>query len=175
MVEKVRNRNNELLKSFNQITNRDLQGHSAVPLDVNKEIVPTVVLNPFSKFCDIARSQSCSNATSATIYTTPTDRDFYLTSASLSVIKDVTSTSTFSSVFITLADGVTSDIIVLSEITLTAQTGEQSMNFSFPIKLARGINITIKNSTNVANIISRASITGFTYQGDIFGGIADPQ
>jgi hypothetical protein len=148
----------ELIKGANLQT-----GFDQIPNELARSIVPTLEVNPaMFRRCNIVRGSSAINATTQTIYTTPTDRDFFLCGCSLNVIKDVTSTTTRSDI-ICNPDGDTSQSVLrVSCLTLTPQTGQQSQVFPFPIKLKRGSNITVTNDTNVANVTSSGCIVGYT-------------
>jgi len=113
-----------------------------------------------ARVANVLVSGVAANATSALIYATPTDADFYLTSASIAFIKDVTATSASSSIT-TVISGVTQSFLNYPQFTLTVQTGANSMVFDPPVKIDRGTNININNSTAVGNITSRASIAGY--------------
>jgi hypothetical protein len=129
-------------------------------LDTSK-IVLTAECNPkLLRRINILRGVTATNSTSATIYTTPTDKDFYLTSALLSTIKDVTSTSTLERLRVVI-DGVTQDILLISSLSLTAQDRTITLSLNNSIKIDRGTTITVTNSTNVANITTTALIQGY--------------
>lgn len=124
-------------------------------------LLAVVPIQPIQRIC---RRGSAANATSVTIFTTPTDKDFYLTSAVLTVIKDVTSTSTSSAINVTI-DGVAVQIIDIAGITLTVQNEAANITFAGDgIKVDRGTNITVTNSSNVANIRASACIHGYTQE-----------
>jgi len=128
-----------------------------IPSDVLPFITPVMEIFPFnSKIV----SATLLNSASSTIYTTPADKDFYLTSVTLGVTKDGTSTSTFSAVNV-IVDGLTNAVISIPSLTLTAQTGNNSVTFFKPIKLDRNTAITITNSTATANIRSGCTIVGY--------------
>lgn len=152
------------------IANNFVEG---LKLDVgNKDLVPNqtsdkVVLTydySNAKYCDIVRRAAAVNSTSGTIYTTSTDEDFYLCGASLSVIKDATSTSIASQIRVIIGGG-TYQILDIAGITLTAATGSQTITFNPPLKIDRGSSILVTNSTNVANVSADACIFGFYKRG----------
>lgn len=123
--------------------------------------VPVVETNPkMLRRCEIVKTASAANATSATIYTTPADKDFYLSAVGLSCIKDATSTSTLSSIVTTVL-GSSVVVIGIAGFTLTAQNDTMTLNFPVPIKVDRNVVISVNNSTNVANVTSRGSIAGY--------------
>lgn len=113
--------------------------------------------------CDIVKTASGSGSANNTIYTTPTDCDFYITAITLGVIKDASATSVDSYVTCVIG-GVTSRMISIPGITLTAQSETMSISFPFPIKVDRGTSVVLTNSTNVAVIKSTACIIGYTVQ-----------
>jgi len=130
----------------------------AIPSEVNDVIQPTFDVRPPAT---ISRSAQASNtAAEQTIYTTPTDVDFFLSSACLSLIKDVTATSTATNLFATI-DGVQRQILVIVGITLTVQNQTVAISYDTPIKVDRGTNITLKHSAATANVNAQATIQGF--------------
>lgn len=129
-------------------------------LDTSKVILVSDVNPAHNRFCEIVRRQSAINSTGGTIYTTPSDRDFYLNSCFLSYIKDATSTSTTSALSVVIG-GATVNLIRFAQLTLTAATGSQGLSFPAPIKLDRNSAITISNSTSTANISCEGTISGF--------------
>lgn len=120
-------------------------------------ITPTIEIEPKT---NIFKTAATTNATSTTIYTTPADKDFYLTNINISLAKDVTSTSGYSALrgFIS---GVNMFLLTLRTLTLTPQIANESLNLKYPLKLDRNTIITLVNETNVANITSSAEIYGY--------------
>jgi hypothetical protein len=155
--------NSELTKEI--IDGARLQtGTSVIPSELGQTVVPVMEVNPrLLRFANILKSATGNNSTSSTIYTTPVDKDFYLTGASLSVIKDVTATSVQTAINVVPIGFTTgSNICVLAGITLTPQTLAVSQNFNPPLKIARNTVIATTNSANTANIRAEASIVGYT-------------
>lgn len=134
-----------------------------VPNQIADKVVPVMEVNPkMLKYVNVIKRASVINATSTTIYTTPTDRDFYLTSAQLSLIKDATSTSATSAIAVTLkGDSTAVNILEISSITLTAQENAVANSYTIPILLERNTTIAVTNSTNVANIRASGCIQGY--------------
>lgn len=124
--------------------------------------IPVVETNPkLLRRCDVVRSNTATNSTSVTLYTTPTDKDFFLVGCGVSVIKDVTSTSLYTRMQITPAGDAARQILNLPGLSLTVQTLATSLSLPDPIKLERNTTITIQNSTNVANITASGYIIGY--------------
>lgn len=147
----------ELIKGANLQT-----GFDNIPNDLARSIVPTLEINPEQyRKSTIVRKGTASNATSATAYTTPTDRDFYLCGCSLSVCKDVTSTSTNSDIEVYPFGETAVNILTVAGLTLTADAGTSNLVLPFPLKLARGSTIKVLNTTNVANVRAIGSIVGY--------------
>ena len=128
--------------------------------EVSPIIQPTIEIK---RHCNICKAIAATNNTSATIYTTPTDKDFYLVGASLSVIKDVTGVSNNSKINI-IVDGISVAILSISSITLTPQYDSMTNSWSNPIKCDRGTVITVTNSSATANCRSDATIQGYTVE-----------
>lgn len=131
-----------------------------VPSQISNQIVPVLISNP-ERTPNIIKQASAINSTSSVIYTTPTDRDFYLTNVNIANIKDVTSTSALSYVAC-LVNGAPSIIVSVSGLTLTPSSASNTISFPYPIKIDRGTQITVNNSTNIANVSTTASIIGYT-------------
>ena len=109
---------------------------------------------------NIVRYANAVNSGSGTIYTTPTDKDFYLCYANLGIIKDATSTSTEESLRIVI-DGATQRLMTIPSITLTAQSQNVFISLNNPIKIDRNTAITINGSSATANITLNGSIAGY--------------
>lgn len=136
-----------------------------IPTELAEKVVPVLEVNPkLLRNCNIVKSTSAVNSTSGTLYTTPTNQDFYLCAAELSVIKDATATSTSSTITCTPKGGAASIILRIMGLTLTAQENSISISLRFPILLERGTTITVTNSTNVGNVSSSGTIFGYVVE-----------
>jgi hypothetical protein len=92
--------------------------------------------------------------------TTPTTQDFYLVGCQLSVIKDVTSPSTLSTISATIG-GASQHILSIAGITLTAQSSVISIAFPIPLKIDRNTNITVTNTSATATINTIGNIYAY--------------
>jgi hypothetical protein len=137
--------------------------HDKIPTQLADKVVPVMEVNPKSFRRINVVKQTQNTGTTATIYTTPTDKDFYLVGYNLSLIKDVTATSVLTRLRAVI-DGATVDIAQIMGITLTPQERTISNSFSVPIKLDRNTTLTVANSTNVANTNTGCSIIGYTVE-----------
>jgi hypothetical protein len=132
-----------------------------VPNQLADKIVPTFETNPeMLRIGNVVKYVEINDATSGTVYTTPTDQDFFITGIQMSYIKDVNATSTIIACRATINGGE----VRLGEfrgITLTAANGSFSRDFANPIKLDRGTTIRLTSDTNVAAIRAVLCITGY--------------
>lgn len=124
----------------------------------NPVIQPVVKVSPRM----FTISGNANNAISSTLLTAPAGKKTFIHAATISVIKDATSTSTVSYLNCT-SKGVIRSFIPIAGITLTAQSETLSINFDDPIEIDPSTTVTINNSTNVANINTYASIQ-YTYE-----------
>ena len=163
----VINKNNELAKSFNTATNIDT--NEFLPTEIKKEIQTSIELNPFLvKACDIIAYQQVQSATtSAVIYATPTDKDFYINSVQLSVVQPVGTIILGQAAVSIQINGVNNYVCAINLPASTASQQSIVMTFSRPIKTDRGSNILVWNILGASTITS-ATITGFTYDNNIY-------
>lgn len=129
----------------------------------NRIVIPTIDITPRNHaVVNLVKHGNASNATSSTVFTTDTKKETYVTAAVLSVTKDATATSTVTTIqVIPESTNVAANLLHITGLTLTAQSDCMSLSFNPPIKLAKGSNVTITNSTNVANVNARATIVGY--------------
>lgn len=154
----VRNRNPTIAENARRLFNTK-QGDQLG--DQIADIILPIV--PIENYANVVRSASLVNGTSVTIFTTPSDKDFYLDSAQLSVVKDATSDSLLSTISVTV-QGVARQILILRGLTLTAQSAQSAISFPKPILIDRGTAITATNNTATANISASGCITGHTVE-----------
>jgi hypothetical protein len=134
---------------------------ATIPSKLSDVVVPVIDVSPaHNRIIDFVSTGAATNNTGATLFTTATDKDFYLTNVSISMIKDVTATSTGSYVSVIMG-GSTKTIARIVGITLTVQQGNMVVNFPVPIKLDRGTLVTVNNTTNVANVSALATVYGY--------------
>lgn len=99
---------------------------------------------------------------SQTIYTTPAEKDFYLTSATVSIIKDATcDMATGAVVILVTVNGVQSAVIGISTLTLTAQSDSVSVSFKYPIKIDRSSTVVMGGTFTAGACVRTGCITGF--------------
>jgi hypothetical protein len=138
------NRNSETTQGMRKALKLDeLQG---APFVVPNSITPTVEVNPMIIKPAFIKSATAANLSgNNVIYATPTTQDFYLCSAAVAQIKDVTA-DTVTLLLRCTINGLLTDILVLVGITLTAQDRYLNINFPHPIKIDRGTNIFLRRN-----------------------------
>lgn len=94
-------------------------------------------------------------------FTTPTTRDFFLTSAFLQNQSDVAATNTLGSLTVVVG-GITIPILEFSKITLTIFNDSLTLSFPNPIKIDRGTAVVLNNTFGLGVSVSSAGITGYT-------------
>lgn len=127
------------------------------------DISGPVAVIPVTPISRIVRSANRSTSGSSTILTTPTDKDFYLCGAMLSIDSDVVADNTSASIVVTI-DGVSNnrDIVRIEKLSLTATSRTVVQNFNPPIKIDRGTNITAASTFTVGASRLSGCIYGYT-------------
>jgi hypothetical protein len=154
----------------NQVTNKDAIKaliDSAnlpiidIPIKLAQSIVPIIDITPVAhRVVNIGRSTATTSPSNSTIYTTPTDRDFYLTGAILTASYDATADNTFTHLQ-TYVNGYLFSILEFRKISLTAFSDNTTISFPTPIKLDRGATIVLSGSFNVGSGTKGAAIFGY--------------
>lgn len=130
-----------------------------VSLSVNNSIQPVYEVK--KRIANIVRSNSRATTGSSTVYTTPTDKDFYLTSAQFNYNCDAVCDGTTYILTVNI-DGAGQNILILRKIATTAGSGGITCNFNTPIKIDRNSSISITQTFAAGNSAMAASITGYT-------------
>lgn len=134
-------------------------GSDQIPNQSANIVSPVIEVGP--KFSTIMKTNSASTSSNTTlIYTTPTDKDFYLTYACLSATKDAASDNTAVSLFVSV-DNSSSRVLFQEMQTLTATSFTNIANFNYPLKLNRGSQILLGGTFTVGTMNKRATIAGF--------------
>lgn len=155
------------LKSFDAATalkkSAQLQeGVDEIPSEISKTIWPVIDITPRKhRIANIVRDTGRSTTGTSTVYTTPTDQDFFLTSAFVSGTSDATADNTFFAILATI-DGVSRNLLKIYKTTLTAASISIPISYIFPIKIDRGTNISITTSFSVGTSTVEGGITGYT-------------
>lgn len=143
-------RNLQLLKRFTDLFKLKIGD----PLGdrVGEIVVPTVNLPILDRGIQTI-SNSVSDGTAATIFTTSLVRNTFLVGVGLSLAKDANATSLFSRIT-ARPDGRSGNLELVRIRTepLTAGQFTENIQFAHPIKLARGSTVSVTNSTTTASI-----------------------
>ena len=147
----------KLVKVLNLQTGKD-----KIPSELAEKIQAVVSAEPERTI--FAKEQTCSDATTTTIFTTDAKKNTYAVGVSLSVSKDAVATSTSSRIAGTLDEGGGINLIRIRYEPLTAGQFTESITFPYPIKLAKSSNVSVANSTAIASVDASATI--FYYEED---------
>jgi hypothetical protein len=130
-----------------------------IPSEIAEKVVPVIDVNPkHNRIINVGRMNNGTGT--ITVYTTPTDQDFYICSCSLSCIKAAADTGTYQFLSTTEPGGQTVYLCSLSGVTLTAEQKHITVSFPFPIKVKRGETILAQNAAGTIAHIS-ATVQGF--------------
>ena len=125
---------------------------------VNESIQPTYSANP--KYTEIIKSGAISTTAVAVAYTTPRDKDFYLTFISIHIVKDATcDTSTIN--FQVNIGGATTTFHKLPITALTAEQKSEIVLLPYPIKCDRNTNIQVQGTFTAGTMTKTIMIGGF--------------
>lgn len=153
--------NSELTKEIREGGKIQISRDS-IPTQLAEKVVPVMEVNPkLLRKCSILATAT-NTSTTATVITLDSNKDFYLCGGNLSVIKDVTSPSTFSAIIVSpveLANNLA--FLSIAGITLTPQSETMAIDLARPIQLKRGSAISLTNTSATANVLSRCSIWGY--------------
>jgi len=154
----VENQNSEVV---NRMSEELKEGNiAALPKNVQPNIQPVLISNPV-RSCDVMNDANNSTTSDVVIFTTPSNKDFYLVAVWLSVDKDVLNDSTFTFIETSLGGEVES-LISLAHIPLVATHKEIALSYPTPIKIDRGVPITMKGSFAAGAQRKSGGIVGYT-------------
>ena len=158
--------NSDLFKELRDGTKSQQLRDGVLPTQLAEKVVPVMEVNPkMFRRINIVKGATANTVAAITAYTTPTDRDFYLTGFSCSVSKDVLcDSSTASSSISCVVDKATVLLGYVACTTLTAQTIVIDKNYTIPIKIDRGTAISLGalGALTAGSITRGLAITGYT-------------
>lgn len=147
----------ELIRGAKIQTSKD-----SVPSQLAEKVVPVMEVNPRLLRLTTNAPQIASSTTGAkTVYTTPTNQDFYLTGFTFAYIKDATSDAATSLDFRVKVNGATLTLFSFPIITLTASSGQISVTLANPLKLDRNTVIDYTGTFTAGVCVRAGSATGF--------------
>lgn len=101
---------------------------------------------------------SANNTGAAVTILAAQDKDVYISAATLSYIKDATSTSTSTQIKYYDENNKLKNLIFIPTLTLTAGYQTVHVTFNHPIKIYKNTAITLEHSAGVANISGTATV-----------------
>lgn len=129
---------------------------SALP----KELAPVLVCNPRRFVNVVVEGNSGATQTAKTIYTTPSTKDFYLTSLTLSHQSNVTADNV-EIVVKGYVNGEQVNLILFRKLTTTVTEGTTSLSLPIPLKLDRGSIISYRNVFTVGASAGSVVVMGY--------------
>lgn len=135
-----------------------------IPTQLADKVVPVMEVNPkLLHTNDIVRGGTSNTSSStASVYTTPTDKDFYLTSIAYYIIKNAACDNTANTVVVSVEGSGDQILLSVPSITLTAMDYGTSVTYTQPIKLTRGTTVRMSSSFGAGVLIRGLNITGYT-------------
>lgn len=152
----VKHYNTSIVEDGNRIFN--LKG-DFLSSEVSPIIQPTI---PVVRPCHIVRHSTQTASGAATVFTTPTDRDFFLTYLNIGMTKDVTCDIASGAISASgTTDGVSRVILGLPVLTLTAERAQGTINFNPAIKIDRNTGLTLGGTFTAGSCVRTITIGGF--------------
>jgi len=135
----------------------------SVPVDVADFIQPVVLIKAIG---NINKGINSEVTGAINVYTTPTDKDFYLTSATFSMCKNAACDQGTGTLSLTgTVEGTTGiKLMGISTITLTAQDQTIHTPFEPPIKIDRGTILQQSASFTAGTMARLICIKGYTLE-----------
>jgi hypothetical protein len=134
-----------------------------IPNQLADKVVPVMEVNPkILRRINIIKAYTSAATGESTVYTTPTDKDFYLVGYSLNSVKNAAcdGTNVYMEGVLSTGEAITIDYWL--SLTLTADKYNNSMSFSQPILLKRGSVIKVATNFGVGAQTKTALIYGYT-------------
>lgn len=140
-------------------------GNDKVPVDLTPNVYPCVEVNPeLMRRSNIVANASRSTTGTSTVYTAPTDKDFYLVGIQFSFACDATADSTAYTVSVTGDEFSSTSLIRVVKLTTTADSKSVTWSFPAPIKLKQGQTITVNQTFTAGASTVSATIVGYTVE-----------
>jgi len=139
------------------------QNVDPIPNRFSDFVQPVMEVNPKSfRRINVVKENSRITTGSTALYTTPTDRDFFLVAGYLQAVADATADNTTIYLLIQPIDSAEVNIIQMRKLSLTAFSEKISFCLPFPIKIKRGTTISFGTTYTVGACVINAVIMGYT-------------
>lgn len=156
--------NSETIKNLNDSIRGNAVSNLA-PTQLSKEVMPVIDINPnTNKKNNIVRGASSANTGSIVGYTTPTDKDFYLTNISMSYVKNATcdiATGGYGAYVNMWGESGIQSLHQFALLTTTAQSDGISIELANPIRLQRGTNIIFDGTFTAGALMRTINVSGY--------------
>lgn len=130
--------------------------------EVADYIQPIIKIEPR---CNISEGTGRTVSGTATMFTTPASKDFYLTGLLISYIKDAACDIATGAIAVTVnIDGTSKTIARLSVLTLTAQSQVVYIPFVKPLKVDKSASISMTGTFAAGNLQRDWTIHGYTVE-----------
>lgn len=136
-------------------------GSDTLPVAVSNNIQPVVEVG--NRTSNISKSGTANTTASATIYTTPANQDFFLTSLFISYVKDAAHDGTSVYAQVTNEFGLTVNWYLLL-VPTTAGQDAIFIEFPYPIKLNRNSTINLNGSFTAGTSTKSLTFTGYVIE-----------
>lgn len=140
------------------------QNHDIIPNQLAEKVVPVMEVNPnMLRSINLIKTSGNSATGSVTVYTCPSDKDFYLYGVCMSYTKDVACDNVSIALQASLSeDGSSATVIseMLSQ-TLTAESRTLNKDFTVPLKLRRGSALILVGAFSVGALTKKCQIQGY--------------
>jgi len=136
------------------------QGIQALPKNINSL---ALVYNMNAKYSHVLRNASTTSTNTSAIYTTPADKDFYLTLVTLGFSKDVVSDLVEARISITV-ESKAQTILSCNTQSVTVDSRTVTLSLPYPLKVDRNTAINLIGAFTVGSCIKTASIAGFVLE-----------
>lgn len=150
----MKHNNPTISEDFNRIFNvkGDSTSYVANYIQPTKEIM---------RRCNIVKNVTKTATGNSTVYTVPSDKDFYLVAYTHALSTDAANSGT-NGLLTVVIEGLTINLDVITRITLTAINSISTMSLPVPVKLDRGSSILITHTYGAGAGNHAASIMGYT-------------
>lgn len=138
-----------------------VQPAGEIPKQLSKDIQYVYNVNP-KNIVNMSGTVGATATGTNNFFTTPPNKDFYLTSASLSIEENSVSDNIQTLMRCLIPSGETITLINFFKLATTATSKEMSVVFNPPILLKRNSSISVTNSFTVGSAVKSGCITGFT-------------